>query len=101
VDFGAVLDVCGCPQVYGLIPTPRHFSPIIRLLALGGAFKQAESLLSSMYNSTLREALHPDTESCNSLLMVRSSFLLLAFFVSDARQSMPCMTPAPSGFKIR
>ena len=59
-------------QAQDVLPEARHFNPIIRAEALGGALEQASNLISEMDNSALGSCLRPDVESFNALLEVLS-----------------------------
>lgn len=61
---------CGGLQAQEVHPEARHFNPIIRAEALGGALEQASSLITEMDNSSLGSRLAPNVESFNALLEV-------------------------------
>jgi hypothetical protein len=56
----------------GVLPESRHFTPIIRAEALGGAVENATALIHEMASSTLGKQLGPSVESFNALLEVRT-----------------------------
>lgn len=55
----------------GVLPEPRHFTPIIRAEALGGAVENATALIHEMASSTLGKQLGPSVDSFNALLEAR------------------------------
>ena len=55
-------------QAEGVLPTPRHFNPVIQTQAQMGSFKAAEALIYEMANSSLGDLLKPNADSYNCLL---------------------------------
>ena len=55
----------------GVLPGSRHFTPIIRAEALGGAVENATALIHEMASSTLGKQLGPSVDSFNALLEAR------------------------------
>ena len=55
----------------GVLPESRHFTPIIRAEALGGAVENATALIHEMASSTLGKQLGPSVDSFNALLEAR------------------------------
>ena len=60
----------------GVLPESRHFTPIIRAEALGGAVENATALIHEMASSTLGKQLGPSVDSFNALLEARCLLFL-------------------------